>query len=74
MRQVILHPGEDSYIIAECPSLPGCITQGETEQAALENIREAIELWIEEAEQHGDFPLTCSTLAAFMNNKHHTRL
>ena len=54
MRQVILRPGEDGYIIAECPSLPGCITQGETEQEALANIREAIELWIEEAEQHGD--------------------
>ncbi len=32
MRQVILRPGEDGYIIAESPSLPSCITQGETEQ------------------------------------------
>ncbi len=54
MRQMILRPGEDGYIIAECPSLPGCITEGDTEQEALANIREAIELWIEEAEQHGD--------------------
>lgn len=47
MRQVILYPGEDGYWVAECPSLPGCISQGKTEQEALANIKEAIELWIE---------------------------
>jgi len=47
MRQVILYTGEDGYIIAECPSLPGCISQGKNRQEAIENIREAIQLYIE---------------------------
>jgi len=36
-------PGEDGFIIAECPSLPGCLSQGRTKKEALDNIREAIE-------------------------------
>ena len=47
MRQVIIYPGEDGYFIAECPSLPGCISQGKTRPEAIENIREAIQLYIE---------------------------
>ena len=43
MRQVIIYPGEDNYYIAECPSLPGCISQGKTKEEAIENIKEAIE-------------------------------
>ena len=42
MRQVMLYPGEDGYWIAECPSLPGCATQGKTKDQAITNIREAI--------------------------------
>lgn len=47
MRQVLLYPGEDGYWVAECPSLPGCISQGVTREKAIENIREAIDLYIE---------------------------
>lgn len=39
---VILEEGENGYIIASCPSLPGCHSQGKTEAEALANIREAI--------------------------------
>jgi predicted RNase H-like HicB family nuclease len=46
MRQVILYPGESGYWIAECPSLPGCISQGKTKEEAIVNIREAIEGYI----------------------------
>lgn len=46
MRQVIIYPGEDNYWIAECPSLPGCISQGKTRDDAIVNIREAIEGYI----------------------------
>ena len=53
MRQVLLYPGEDGYWIAECPSLPGCISQGETRETAVQNIREAIELYIECLEEDG---------------------
>lgn len=42
MRQVIVYGGEDGYFVAECPSLPGCISQGKTREEAVANIKEAI--------------------------------
>jgi predicted RNase H-like HicB family nuclease len=42
MRQVIVYSGEDGFFVAECPSLPGCISQGETREEAIANIKEAI--------------------------------
>ena len=42
MRQVIVYSGEDGYFVAECPSLPGCISQGKTREEAIVNIKEAI--------------------------------
>ncbi len=53
MRQTLLYRGEDGYWIAECPSLPGCISQGNTRAEAIENIREAIALYIEVLEADG---------------------
>ena len=53
MRQVLIYPGEDGYWIAECPSLPGCISQGETREDAINNIREAIALYIELFDEDG---------------------
>jgi predicted RNase H-like HicB family nuclease len=50
---IILTPGEDGYLVAECPVIPGCISQGRTRQEALENIREAIELCLENRESEG---------------------
>lgn len=50
MRQVILSPDrEDGGWVAEVPSLPGCISQGDTREEALENIQDAIETWLEGA-------------------------
>ncbi len=46
MRQVIIYPGEDQYWVAECPSLPGCLSQGRTREDAISNIREAIQEYI----------------------------
>lgn len=46
MRQVIIAPGEDGYWVAECPSLPGCVSQGRTREEAIINIKEAIEGYI----------------------------
>jgi predicted RNase H-like HicB family nuclease len=46
MRQILLYPGEDGYWITECPSLPGCISQGKTKEEAVANIREAIQEYI----------------------------
>ena len=53
MRQVLLYPGEDGYWVVECPSLPGCASQGETKEEAIRNIREAIQLYIETLEEEG---------------------
>ena len=46
MRQVVIFPGEDGHWVAECPSLPGCISQGRTKEETITNIREAIEGYI----------------------------
>lgn len=53
MRQVMLYPGEDGYWVAECPSLPGCISQGITREEAISNIREAIREYIASLEEDG---------------------
>lgn len=46
MREVLLYHGEDGFWVAECPSLPGCVSQGETRESAIVNIKEAIEGYI----------------------------
>jgi predicted RNase H-like HicB family nuclease len=46
MREVILHPGEDGFWVAECPSLSGCVSQGQTREDAIRNIKDAIEGYI----------------------------
>ena len=46
IRQVVLYPGEDGYWVVECSSLPGCVSQGETRQEAIANIKEAIDLYV----------------------------
>ena len=51
MRQVFIYPGDDGYWVAECPSLPGCISQGKTRESAINNIKEAIELYVSVLEE-----------------------
>jgi predicted RNase H-like HicB family nuclease len=51
MRQVIIYRGEDGYWVAECPSLPGCVSQGKTKEEAVVNIREAIRGYIAALEE-----------------------
>jgi predicted RNase H-like HicB family nuclease len=53
MRQVVLYPGDNGYWVAECPSLPGCVSQGKTREDAVQNIREAIEGYILTLEEDG---------------------
>lgn len=43
---VTMETDEDGWVVAECPALPGCATQGKDEQEALANIREAIVAWL----------------------------
>lgn len=51
MRQVVIYPGEDNYWVVECPSLPGCVSQGRTKDEAIANIREAIQGYVAVLEQ-----------------------
>ena len=53
MRRIIIYPGEDGWWVAECPSLPPCISQGKTKEEAIANIKEAIQLYLEVLEQEG---------------------
>jgi len=50
---VVIYPGEDGYWVAECPSLPGCVSQGDTRQDAITNIKDAIEQCIAVLEEDG---------------------
>jgi len=54
---IIISQGEDGWIIAKCPVLPGCITQGKTKEEALKNIKEAIAGCIETRKEMG-WPIT----------------
>lgn len=53
MRQVLIYPGEDGYWVAECPSLLGCISQGQSRQDAIANIKEAIDGYVDSLEEDG---------------------
>ena len=60
---VVLSPGEDGWILATCPVIPGCTTQGRTRDEALANIREAIELCLEcRADEGWSLPTTFEML------------
>jgi predicted RNase H-like HicB family nuclease len=48
--KIILEPSEEGGYTAILPSLPGCISEGDTKEEALKNIREAIELYLEPVE------------------------
>lgn len=57
---ITLEPGEDGFWVAECPSIPGCISQGKTKDEATENIKEAIAGCLEVRAEQG-MPLTVET-------------
>jgi predicted RNase H-like HicB family nuclease len=57
---VTLDRDEDGVWIAECPAIPGCVSQGTTKEHALENIKDAIKLCLEVRAERG-LPLTIET-------------
>jgi len=61
--RIIIVEDEDGMFIAECPSLPGCISEGKTRQEALENIQDAIKGYLESLKMH-DEPIRCQTMGA----------
>ncbi|MDO8671305.1 MAG: type II toxin-antitoxin system HicB family antitoxin [Dehalococcoidia bacterium] len=50
---VILEPGEDGKVVANCPTIPGCWSQGKTDDEAIENIKPAIRLCLDVRSQEG---------------------
>jgi len=57
---VTMERDETGVIVVECPSIPGCVSQGETEEEAIANISEAIHDCLEVRAEHG-MPLTVQT-------------
>ena len=52
--RVFIEQDEDGMFVAECPSLPGCISQGKTRPEALDNIQDAIKGYIESLKKHSE--------------------
>lgn len=52
-QQVVILKGQDGYWIAECSSLPGCVSQGRTKEEAVNNVKEAIEGYIAALQEDG---------------------
>lgn len=53
--RVVIEKDEAGYFVAEVPALPGCLSQGKTKKEAVENIKEAIEGWLEVMESKSSF-------------------
>lgn len=52
--RVVMEQDDDGVFVVEVPTLPGCLSQGETRAEALNNIREAIEVYLESLQAHGE--------------------
>jgi predicted RNase H-like HicB family nuclease len=52
--RITIEQDEDGMFIAECPSLPGCLSQGNTREEALTNIKDAIRGYLESLAKHGE--------------------
>jgi len=52
--RVVIEPDEDGVFVAECPTLPGCVSQGKTRDEALTNIKDAIAGYIASLKKHNE--------------------
>lgn len=52
--RTLIEQGEDGMFVVECPSLPGCVSQGKTRKEALENIQDAIKGYLESLKKHNE--------------------
>lgn len=52
--RILIEPDEDGIFVAECPSLPGCISQGKSRQEVLINIQDAIKGYLESLKKHDE--------------------
>lgn len=53
MRQIVVYRGEDGWWVVECPSLPGCVSQGKDKEEAVRNAKAAIQGYIESLTDDG---------------------
>ena len=52
--RIIIEQDEDGVFVAECPALPGCVSQGKTREEAVENINDAIRGYLESLKKHNE--------------------
>ena len=52
--RVLIEQDEDGFFVAEVPSLPGCVTQGDTREEAIMNAREAIAVYLDSLQEHDE--------------------
>jgi len=52
--RILIEQDEDGVFVAECPSLPGCISQGKTRKEAIDNIQDAIKGYLESLRKHNE--------------------
>jgi antitoxin HicB len=67
--RVLVEPDEDGVFVAECPSLPGCVSQGVSREDALINIKDAIAGYLGSLEKHGEpipLPITEEVVEVFV--------
>jgi len=55
--KIVLEPSEEGGYTVVVPSLPGCISEGNSKEEAIQNIKEAVELYLEPVEDDGIFPV-----------------
>ena len=56
---VIIEPDEDGFFVAHCPALPGCVSQGQSQEEARANIAEAMACYLECMADCGETPPAC---------------
>jgi predicted RNase H-like HicB family nuclease len=54
LYRIIIEQDEDGQFMAECPALPGCISQGATRDQAIANVKDAIAGYLESLNKHGE--------------------
>lgn len=64
--KAIVHPAEEGGFWAEVPAMPGCVTQGESIEEIRDNLREAVEGWLDAGESIGNRPLKTGLLRSLM--------
>ncbi|MBI5182488.1 MAG: type II toxin-antitoxin system HicB family antitoxin [Nitrospirae bacterium] len=52
--RILIEQDEDGIFVAECPSLPGCVSQGKTRKEAIKNIQDAIKGYLESLKKHNE--------------------